>query len=125
MAEPKGEVQNTARRDTLIELEKKYQKYWNEEKFFEVNAPSITEDPETDVEKLREKHPKYFATMAYPYMNGVLHAGHAFTLSMVDFSTGYERMIGKRALFHLGFHCSCRPFQSAAEKFAIAAKALV
>jgi hypothetical protein len=29
--------------------------------------------------ELREKYPKFFGTMAYPYMNGTLHAGHSFT----------------------------------------------
>lgn len=27
--------------------------------------------------------PKFFGTMAYPYMNGTLHAGHAFTTSKI------------------------------------------
>jgi Leucyl-tRNA synthetase len=34
--------------------------------------------------EMREKHPKFFGTMAYPYMNGTLHAGHSFTASKVD-----------------------------------------
>ncbi|CAK7899569.1 hypothetical protein CAAN3_04S06678 [[Candida] anglica] len=109
-------LENTARRDTLIEIEKKYQKYWAEEKFFEVDAPTFEEDPTDDAEELREKYPKYFATMAYPYMNGVLHAGHSFTLSKVEFATGFERMNGKRALFPLGFHCTGMPIKSAADK---------
>lgn len=54
--------------------------------------------------------------MAYPYMNGVLHAGHSFTLSKVEFATGFERMTGKRALFPLGFHCTGMPIKAAADK---------
>lgn len=54
--------------------------------------------------------------MAYPYMNGVLHAGHCFTLSKVEFATGYERMLGKRALFPLGFHCTGMPIKACADK---------
>ena len=53
--------------------------------------------------------------MAYPYMNGVLHAGHAFT-SKVEFATGFQRMNGKRALFPLGFHCTGMPIKAAADK---------
>lgn len=66
--------------------------------------------------ELREKYPKFFGTMAYPYMNGVLHAGHCFTLSKVEFATGYERMLGKRALFPLGFHCTGMPIKACADK---------
>ncbi|ONH66140.1 Leucine--tRNA ligase, cytoplasmic [Cyberlindnera fabianii] len=54
--------------------------------------------------------------MAYPYMNGVLHAGHCFTLSKVEFSVGFERMRGKRALFPLGFHCTGMPIKACADK---------
>ena len=102
-------LENTVRRDTLIDIEKKYQKIWADQKLFEVDAPTIEEDPTEDADELRKKYPKYFATMAYPYMNGVLHAGHSFTLSKVEFATGFERMNGKRALFPLGFHCTGMP----------------
>ncbi len=54
--------------------------------------------------------------MAYPYMNGVLHAGHCFTLSKVEFITGFERMRGKNALFPLGFHCTGMPIKACADK---------
>ncbi|EMG49026.1 CDC60 Leucine--tRNA ligase [Candida maltosa Xu316] len=108
--------EKTFRRDALIEIEKKYQKIWAEEKVFEVDAPTFEECPIEDVEKVQEQIPKYFATMAYPYMNGVLHAGHAFTLSKVEFATGFQRMDGKRALFPLGFHCTGMPIKAAADK---------
>lgn len=108
--------ENTSRRDALIEIEKKYQKSWAEQKLFEVDAPTIEEDATDDAEELRKKYPKYFATMAYPYMNGVLHAGHSFTLSKVEFATGFERMNGKRALFPLGFHCTGMPIKASADK---------
>lgn len=111
-------LEKTDRRDALVELEKKYQSYWAENKFFEVDAPSIEEDPSLDIEQVREHHPKFFTTMAYPYMNGVLHAGHSFTLSKCEFATGFERMTGKRALFPLGFHCTGMPIKSAADKIA-------
>lgn len=109
-------LENTQRRDALIEIEKKYQKVWKDEKLFEVDAPTVAEDPTDDLDELHKKHPKYFATMAYPYMNGVLHAGHSFTLSKVEFATGFERMLGKRALFPLGFHCTGMPIKAAADK---------
>ncbi|OBA28001.1 hypothetical protein HANVADRAFT_22229 [Hanseniaspora valbyensis NRRL Y-1626] len=111
-------LENTARRDALIAIEKKYQKIWAEEHQFEIDAPAI-DDEETvnmDSEELHAKYPKFMSSMAYPYMNGVLHAGHCFTLSKVEFSIGFERMNGKRALFPLGFHCTGMPILACADK---------
>jgi leucyl-tRNA synthetase len=54
--------------------------------------------------------------MAYPYMNGVLHAGHSFTASKVEFATGFARMEGKRALFPQGWHCTGMPIKACADK---------
>ncbi|KAL6933468.1 cytosolic leucyl tRNA synthetase [Hanseniaspora guilliermondii] len=111
-------LENTARRDALIAIEKKYQKIWSEEHQFEVDAPAITDKETVDMtsEELHEKYPKFMSSMAYPYMNGVLHAGHCFTLSKVEFSIGFERMNGKRALFPLGFHCTGMPILACADK---------
>lgn len=69
-------------------------------------------------DELREKYPKFFGTMAYPYMNGTLHAGHSFTASKVEFMAGFARMEGKRALFPLGFHCTGMPIKACADKLA-------
>ncbi|SCU95868.1 LAMI_0F04148g1_1 [Lachancea mirantina] len=116
--ETKGLVlENTARRDALIAIEKKYQKLWAEEHLFEIDAPSLEEENASiDSEELHEKYPKFMSSMAYPYMNGVLHAGHCFTLSKVEFSVGFERMNGKRALFPLAFHCTGMPILACADK---------
>ena len=56
------------------------------------------------------------ATFPYPYMNGRLHLGHAFSLSKVEFAVGYERMKGKRCLFPFGFHCTGMPIKASADK---------
>lgn len=110
-------LENTSRRDALVANEKKYQAIWAKEKHFEVNAPSDKEEPYgTSVDKLHDDYPKWYASMAYPYMNGVLHAGHAFTYSKADFATGFERLCGKRALFPLGFHCTGMPILASADK---------
>ncbi|KAH3685221.1 hypothetical protein WICPIJ_003815 [Wickerhamomyces pijperi] len=109
----------TSRRDTLRDIEKKYQKVWADEKSFEFDAPSFEEEPiDADIDEIHARHPKFMSSMAYPYMNGVLHAGHCFTLSKVEFSVGFERMRGKRALFPLGFHCTGMPIRSSADKLA-------
>ncbi|KAF3388397.1 hypothetical protein F1880_004380 [Penicillium rolfsii] len=111
-------LENTEKRDSLIAIEKKYQAQWKENKVFEVDAPSFEEVPQGSMSaaELREKHPKFFGTMAYPYMNGTLHAGHSFTASKVEFMTGVARMEGKRALFPLGFHCTGMPIKACADK---------
>lgn len=54
--------------------------------------------------------------MAYPYMNGTLHAGHSFTVSKVEFMSGFARLQGKRTLFPLGFHCTGMPIKACADK---------
>ena len=46
-------LENTQRRDALVAIEKKYQKIWADEKAFEVDAPTIEEDPTDDADKLR------------------------------------------------------------------------
>ncbi len=102
----------------MIEIEKRYQKRWQESGVFNVSAPSTTEIPTGSVSaaEIRKKHPKYFATFAYPYMNGTLHAGHSFTVSKVEFTAGFARMEGKRVLFPLGFHCTGMPIKACADK---------
>ncbi|KAL0260543.1 cytosolic leucyl tRNA synthetase [Diplodia seriata] len=111
-------IENTDKRDTLIAAEKKYQKQWQESKVFQQDAPSTAEFPYGSVsgDDLRAKAPKFFGTMAYPYMNGVLHAGHSFTASKVEFATGFARMQGKRALFPQGYHCTGMPIKACADK---------
>ncbi|MEN2498133.1 MAG: hypothetical protein MHMPM18_002451, partial [Marteilia pararefringens] len=59
---------------------------------------------------------KYFVTFPYPYMNGKLHIGHAFTLSKAEFSASFERLRGKNCLFPLGFHVSGTPILACADK---------
>ncbi|PRT55682.1 Leucine--tRNA ligase, cytoplasmic [Wickerhamiella sorbophila] len=109
-------LENTTRRDVLIDIEKKYQETWEQERTFEVDA--VENLPEMPEEELHKKYPKFMATMAYPYMNGVLHAGHSYTMSKAEFATGYERMKGKRALFPMGFHCTGMPIRASADKLA-------
>jgi leucyl-tRNA synthetase len=102
----------------LIAIEKKYQEEWQKSKVFESDAPSTDEIPFNSVPaaEIREKHPKYFGTFAYPYMNGSLHAGHSFTVSKVEFTAGFARLTGKRVLFPLGFHCTGMPIKACADK---------
>jgi leucyl-tRNA synthetase len=92
-------------------LEKAYQARWAKDKVFEVNAPDAADVPGLSPAQIREKHPKWFGTFPYPYMNGSLHLGHAFTISKIEFAAGYQRMLGKRALFPHGFHVTGLPIK--------------
>jgi leucyl-tRNA synthetase len=83
---------------------------------FEPDAPPLEQYPLNDSEDLHAKYPKYFTTFAFPYMNGSLHAGHAFTISKSEFMAGVNRMLGKRVLFPLGYHCTGMPIKACADK---------
>ena len=111
-------MRQTGKRDTLIAIEKQYQRRWVEDGIFQSDAPSISEVPlnSTSPSGLRKRQPKFFGTMAYPYMNGTLHMGHSFTVSKIEFAAGFARMQGRRALFPLGFHCTGMPIKACADK---------
>ncbi|GAO16259.1 uncharacterized protein UV8b_08222 [Ustilaginoidea virens] len=112
------ELKGTEKRDSLIAVEKKYQQKWQDDRVFEVDAPTTAEVPLHSISaaELREKVPKFFGCMPYAYMNGVLHAGHTFSASKVEFAAGVARMQGKRALFPMGFHCTGMPIKACADK---------
>jgi len=105
-------VLQTGKRDYLQELEKKYQKKWADENVFEVNAPSAEELKGLTKDEIHEKFPKWFGNFPYPYMNGSLHLGHAFTISKIEFGAGYQRLLGKRVLFPHGFHVTGMPIKA-------------
>ncbi|KAF7297088.1 hypothetical protein MIND_00941700 [Mycena indigotica] len=110
------ELVQTGKRDYLITLEKRYQAAWARDKIFEVNAPPIESVAGLSIPEIHDKHPKWFGTFPYPYMNGSLHLGHAFTISKIEFAAGYQRMLGKTALFPHGFHVTGLPIKASADK---------
>lgn len=101
----KDSQQNFARRDTLLQIQENVQHIWDEEKIFAVDAPSDDGPVE-----------KYFGTFPYPYMNGLLHLGHAFSISKLEFASAYHRLCGKKVLFAQGFHCTGMPIKACADK---------
>jgi leucyl-tRNA synthetase len=103
-AAPKG----TAKRDALCAAEVEVQALWEREKAFECN-PSY--DASTG-----EKEDKFIVTFPYPYSNGHLHLGHAFSLTKAVFRAQFERNRGKNSLFPFAFHCTGMPIQAAANK---------
>mmetsp|Transcript_6865 Transcript_6865/g.10038 ORF Transcript_6865/g.10038 Transcript_6865/m.10038 type:complete len:1039 (+) Transcript_6865:235-3351(+) len=97
-----SEQKSNAKRDELMDIQEKYQKLWEEEKQYESNA--------------EEGKDKYMVCFPFPYMNGKLHLGHAFSLTKAEFMARYQRMKGKNVLFPFSFHCTGMPIQAAAEK---------
>ena len=96
-------VMSTAKRDFLIDVEKRYQKIWESEKIFESNAGKQDSD-------------KYFGCIPYPYMNGRLHLGHCFTITKVEYAARYQRLKGKNVLFPFAYHCTGMPIKACADK---------
>ncbi|KAJ3727805.1 hypothetical protein C8R42DRAFT_348132 [Lentinula raphanica] len=110
------ELLQTGKRDHLKALEAKYQAQWASQHLFEVNAPSPSELQGLSKAEVMQKYPKWFGNFPYPYMNGSLHLGHAFTISKIEFAAGYQRMLGKRVLFPHGFHVTGLPIKASADK---------
>lgn len=111
-------LENFDKRDTLAAWEKSIQQKWAETKVYESDAPSIKDVPLRSVSpaELRSKEPKFFGTMAYPYMNGRLHLGHSFTASKIEFGARVAQMQGRRVLFPQGYHCTGMPIKACADK---------
>jgi leucyl-tRNA synthetase len=85
------------------EIEAKWQHKWEGAKIFEA-------DP--------NNKPKCFVNFPYPYMNGYLHLGHAFSLMRVEVYARYKRMLGFNVLFPFAFHCTGTPIVAAAQRIA-------
>ncbi|WP_456472614.1 leucine--tRNA ligase [Methanocaldococcus sp.] len=82
-------------------IEEKWQKRWEESKIF-------YSDPDD-----REK---FFITAAFPYLNGVLHAGHLRTFTIPEVEARYQRMKGKNVLWTFGYHVTGTPILGLAEQ---------
>src|SRR3989338_7715394 len=59
--------------------------------------------------------PKYFVTFPYPYVNGLPHVGHLFTLMRVEAMARFKRMQGYNVLFPQGWHATGSPIIAAAQ----------
>ncbi|GAB4822876.1 hypothetical protein N2152v2_009922 [Parachlorella kessleri] len=99
---------STARRDLLLKLQEAAQAKWEDAKVFQVDAP----------QEGGNKADKFFGNFPYPYMNGLLHLGHAFSLSKLEFAAAYHRLCGKQVLFPQAFHTTGMPIKACADKLA-------
>lgn len=92
-------------------IEDKWMERWESEKVFE-SDPNPTKE-------------KKFVTFPFPYMNGPLHIGHAFTSVRVDVYARYKRMQGYDVLFPWAWHWTGQPIVAAAERLSKGDKAMV
>ena len=51
-----------------------------------------------------EDKPKFFVTFPYPYMNGSLHLGHAYSAGRLDVIARYKRLKGYNVLYPWAWH---------------------
>ena len=109
------EAKGSNRLAHLREIELSRQKLWKENHVFEADAE---EDWPSKYDFETKNKKKYLITFPYPYMNGRLHLGHAFSLSKAEFQSRYQRLQGKNVLFPFGFHCTGMPIAAAAKRVA-------
>lgn len=85
------------------EIDAKWQEKWREAKLFEA-APS--------------GKPKFYLTVAYPYVSGPMHVGHGRTYTVPDVVARYKRMRGFNVLFPMAYHFTGTPIVGAAKRVA-------
>jgi leucyl-tRNA synthetase len=86
------------------QMEQKWQAKWENSHLFEA-------DPDPNRQKKR-------VTFPYPYMNGPLHVGHAFSASRVDAYARFKRMQGYNVLWPWGWHWTGQPLLGASQRVA-------
>ncbi len=86
------------------QIEQKWQTKWEKAHVFEADP-----DP---------KRKKIMVTFPFPYMNGPLHVGHAFTASRVDAYARFKRMQGYNVLWPWAWHWTGQPLLGASQRVA-------
>ena len=79
---PKKVKGSTCKRDRFRQYEEEIQKIWEKEKIHEAAF---------DEHDQKEKK-KFLITYQYPYMEGALHMGKAFSMSKCEFTARHKRL---------------------------------
>jgi leucyl-tRNA synthetase len=85
-------------------IEEKWQKRWEDARIFQADV--------------NPSKPKFFITVAYPYVNAPQHIGHGRTYSLTDVYARYKRMRGFNVLYPQGFHYTGTPILAMAKRVA-------
>lgn len=88
---------------TDIEIEKKWQRKWQDARLFQ-------SDP--------DERQKLFLTVAYPYPSGAMHIGHGRTYTVPDVYARFKRMQGYNVLFPMAWHVTGAPVIGIATRIA-------
>ncbi len=92
------------------EIERKWQKFWSDEKLFEVDLN-------------KKDAPKYYCLVMFPYPSAALHVGHGRNYIIGDAIVRYKIMRGLNVLSPMGFDAFGLPAENAAIKNNIHPKA--
>lgn len=84
------------------EIEKKWQKKWEEDGIYKVSND--------------ESEKAKYVLVEFPYPSGNLHVGHWFAFCVTDIYVKYLRMKGNKVLFPIGFDAFGLPAENAAIK---------
>lgn len=87
----------------FIESEKKWQKFWQEQKIYLWDPNDTREN-------------SFIVDTPPPTVSGQLHIGHVYSYTQVDFIVRFKRMLGKNIFYPIGFDDNGLPTERLVEK---------